>query len=161
MKKYISIAVFAFSISTVGFAADKFGREEGEACKVYGDLEGGITFFEGTWQEALKEADKSNKLIFLDAYAAWCGPCKMMAKNTFTDKGVGEFFNKEFISYKMDMEKHADGPRLSKKFNLQAYPTIYFLDKNEDIVHYVIGYQSPNDLTSSGRRALNKLTTKE
>jgi thioredoxin 1 len=161
MKKYIAIAVFGLSLTSFGFSGDEYGRAEGEVTKIYGDLENGIKFFEGTWKEALKEADKSDKLIFLDAYAAWCGPCKMMAKKTFTDKGVGEFFNKEFINFKMDMEKHEDGPRLSKKFNLQAYPTIYFLDENEEIVHYVIGYQSTNDLVSNGRRALNKLTTRE
>lgn len=156
MKKFMTLLVLASSLSTFAFSGNEFGRAEGEAVKIYGDLENGITFFEGTWQEALKSADKQDKLIFLDAYAAWCGPCKMMAKNTFTDKSVGEFFNEKFINFKMDMEKHEDGPRLSKKFKLQAYPTIYFLDENEEIVHYSIGYQKPDQLIDLGKAALGK-----
>ena len=120
------------------------------------DVEEGIQFFEGDWSEALKKADEEDKLIFLDAYAHWCGPCKMMARDTFTDKKVGKFFNENFISYKMDMEKHEDGPRLSKKFQLTAYPSLYFLDKNEEIVHFALGYHHAKDLISVGQTALDK-----
>ena len=65
----------------------------------------GIEFFKGTWEEALAEASAKEKLIFVDAYAVWCGPCKRMAKNVFTQDKVGEFFNKNFVNMKIDMEK--------------------------------------------------------
>ena len=48
-------------------------------------------------------------MIFLDAYASWCGPCKMLQKNVFTKKAVGDFYNSKFINVKMDMEK-GEGP---------------------------------------------------
>ncbi len=50
----------------------------------------GIQFFKGTWQEALAKAKKTNKLLFVDAFATWCGPCKMMDKKVFVKKEVGE-----------------------------------------------------------------------
>ena len=51
----------------------------------------GINFFEGSFQEVKAEAKKQNKIIFIDCYTSWCGPCKWMAKNVFTDKKVGDF----------------------------------------------------------------------
>ena len=119
-----------------------------------GDVEEGIEFFHGSWSEALKKSKKEDKLIFLDAMAAWCGPCKMMAAKTFTDKEVGEFFNKNFINFKMDMEKHDEGPRLSKKFGLRAYPSLYLLDENEEIIQHTLGYQDAKSLIEFGESGL-------
>ena len=65
---------------------------------------GGIDFFHGTWEEALEKAKKEDKLIFVDAYTTWCGPCKRMSKQVFPQDAVGEFYNKNFVSMKIDME---------------------------------------------------------
>ncbi|MDO8970421.1 MAG: thioredoxin family protein, partial [Saprospiraceae bacterium] len=58
----------------------------------------GIEFFSGTWPEALEKAKKEELLIFVDAYASWCGPCKRMAAQTFPDPKAGEFFNANFLN---------------------------------------------------------------
>lgn len=121
-----------------------------------GATEIGIKFFEGTWAEALETAKKDKKFIFLDAYASWCGPCKLMSANTFTDEKVGAYFNEHFVNYKMDMEKHADGPRLSSKYALKAYPTLYFVDADENIVHQSLGYMQPEQLIAEGVAAWAK-----
>ncbi|NOQ73014.1 MAG: DUF255 domain-containing protein [Crocinitomix sp.] len=118
------------------------------------DTKVGIDFFHGTWQEALAVAQEENKLIFLDAFAAWCGPCKMMARTTFKDKEVGDFFNANFINVKMDMEKHAEGPRLSNDLYLTAYPTLYFLNYSEKPVHQTLGYLKSKQLITEGKTAL-------
>lgn len=114
----------------------------------------GINFFHGTWKEALAVAQEENKLIFLDAYAAWCGPCKMMARTTFKEKEVGEFFNANFINVKMDMEKHPEGPRLSNQLYLTAYPTMYFLNYSEKPIYKTLGYLKANKLIAEGKKAL-------
>jgi len=119
-----------------------------------GDDVKGIQFFKGTWEEALKAAETEKKLIFLDAYASWCGPCKLMARNTFTNEKVGDFFNANFINVKMDMEKTEDGKRLSRKYRLSAYPTLYFVNNEEKVVYESRGYQKPNQLIGVGERAL-------
>ena len=77
-------------------------------------VEEGIKFFEGTWEEALTLAKKEHKIIFVDAYTTWCGPCKQMAKDVFTQKEVGDFYNKSFINVKLDMEK-GEGIGFSQK----------------------------------------------
>ncbi|MBD3636869.1 MAG: DUF255 domain-containing protein [Crocinitomicaceae bacterium] len=156
MKKIIMALIFV-TTGLLGFAMHgKNATVQLAKCSVNlpGDLEDGIDFFHGTWKEALKKSDKEDKLIFLDAYASWCGPCKLMSRNTFTDSRVGSFFNANFINYKMDMEKHPEGPRLSKKYALKAYPTLYFVDENENVVLTTLGYQDAKQLIAFGQKAL-------
>lgn len=112
--------------------------------------EKGIQFTETSWKEVLKKAKAEKKIIFLDAYASWCGPCKMLQKNVFTKKEVGDYFNKQFINVKMDMEK-GEGPSLAQTYPLEAYPTLLFIDGNGRVMKKVIGYQSPEQLLGIGQ----------
>ncbi|MBP7821467.1 MAG: thioredoxin family protein [Saprospiraceae bacterium] len=112
----------------------------------------GIQFFKGTWEEALALAKTNNKLIFMDAYTTWCGPCKMMSKNIFPDKEVGEYYNKNFINLKMDMEK-GEGKMLAAKFTVKAYPTLLFIDPSGEVVHKFTGYQPIEEFIELGKAA--------
>lgn len=114
----------------------------------------GMNFFEGTWEEVLEEAKKNNSIIFVDAYAAWCGPCKWMAKNIFPAPVVGEFYNQNFINVKIDMEK-GQGPDLAKKYNVRAYPTFLFLDSKGDVVHKAVGGRDTLDFIELGKTAID------
>lgn len=97
-----------------------------------------ITFETGTWEEVKAKAKKAKKMIFVDAYTTWCGPCKWLSANVFTDKGVGEYHNSEFINYKVDMEK-GEGPQLAQTFKVSAYPTLLYLNKEGELVHRLVG----------------------
>ncbi len=112
----------------------------------------GIDFSERTWEENLQEATNQNKLIMLDAYASWCGPCKSMAKYTFADKEVGEYYNKNFICVKMDMEDGI-GPQLSRKYELTAYPTIYYINGEGEKIHKSVGYLGTAEFIKEGKKA--------
>src|SRR5690554_5612738 len=85
--------------------------------------EPGIKFETLSFNEAIQKAKKENKLIFLDAYAVWCGPCKMMDRTTFKDDKVGTVFNKNFINIKIDMEK-GEEPEIARKYHVRAYSTM-------------------------------------
>ncbi len=115
----------------------------------------GINFFQGSWNEALAEAKRTGKPIFLDAYAAWCGPCKWMAKNTFTDAAVGEYFNANFVNLKIDMEK-GEGPNLASKFRVRAYPTLVFINANGDVIEKVEGARQASDFVDLGKKVIKK-----
>lgn len=99
----------------------------------------GINFFEGNFKAAQAKAKSEKKIIFMDAYASWCGPCKRMAANVFTDPSVGEYFNKNFVNLKVDMEK-GEGIQLSKQFPVQYYPTLFFIDANGKVIKQIVGY---------------------
>ena len=115
----------------------------------------GISFFEGTWKEALVKATDENKLIFVDAYATWCGPCKMMAKKVFTQEDVGEFFNDNFINMKLDMEK-GESTEFRRKFSVSAFPTLFFVSGDNELIHKVVGAKQGPDLIDLGKQALKK-----
>lgn len=113
----------------------------------------GIEFFQGTWKEALVEAQKEDKIVFVDSYAKWCGPCKKMAKNVFTQEAVGQFFNDNFINLKLDMEE-ADGRTFGAKYPVSAYPTLFFLDSQGNILKKVTGGQQADGLINQGKVAI-------
>ena len=112
----------------------------------------GIDFQDLTWKQALERAEAEDKLIFVDAYTTWCGPCKMMDKNTFTDADVAAYFNETFIPVKFDMEK-GEGITLASNYNVRGYPNFLFVDGDGKLVHRGIGYQAPKDFLDLGRAA--------
>lgn len=116
----------------------------------------GITFFEGTWKDAMAKAKAEDKLLFVDAYAKWCGPCKAMAKNVFTKQEVGDFFNANFINLKLDMEE-ADGVTFGHKYPVSAYPTLFFIDGDGKVVKTIKGGQQPDGLIALGGEAMKKM----
>lgn len=106
------------------------------------------------WNEILSKAKKENKMIFLDAYTTWCGPCKAMSQNTFTDASVGEFYNSNFINAKIDMEA-GDGLQIARKYAVNAYPTLLFIDANGEEIHMGLGYKDPIQFLNLGKDAMN------
>lgn len=116
----------------------------------------GIKFFEGTWEEALAKAEKEQKIIFMDAYAEWCGPCKKMAATVFTDGQVGDFYNRNFINVKMDMEK-GEGRTLQRKYQVTAYPTLLFIDFDGSLVKRAVGAKRSDAFIKLGETALGSI----
>jgi len=114
-----------------------------------------INFIENSWGEALKQAAAKKKYIFVDAYATWCGPCKMLKATTFKNKDVIAFYNSNFINVAMDMEK-GQGPELAAQWGLQAYPTLIIFNAKGKPVYGTVGFIKPNDLIKFGVQGLNK-----
>ncbi|MDR2207238.1 MAG: thioredoxin fold domain-containing protein [Flavobacteriaceae bacterium] len=114
----------------------------------------GINFENSTFKEILDKAKKENKIIFLDAYTSWCGPCKMMEKNIFPLPSVGEFYNTNFINAHFDMEK-GEGKEIAKKYNVLSYPTYLFINGDGDLVSRNFGYLGENDFITIGKEVLD------
>lgn len=115
----------------------------------------GIEFFHGTWEEALMKAKTEDKIIFVDAYTTWCGPCKNMAANTFPDPEVGKLFNANFVCMKIDMEKEM-GLEFRKKYTVTAYPTLFFIDYDQVEVQKSVGAKQPPALIALGESVIAK-----
>ncbi|CAN5899450.1 hypothetical protein BH11BAC4_BH11BAC4_09510 [soil metagenome] len=119
------------------------------------DKKEGIQFYRGTWQTAIEKAAKENKLIFLDIYASWCGPCKRLKNNVFSDTKVGGYFNATFINISLDGEK-AEGEMLADRYKVSGYPTLLFLNKHGDVVSQVSGYYDADELIKLGEEAVKQ-----
>lgn len=115
----------------------------------------GIEFFHGTWSEALEKAKAEERLIFVDAFASWCGPCKRMAAQTFPDPRAGEFFNANFLNLKIDMEK-PENAEFAEKYPVNSYPTLMFIDATGKIVLKEVGGKNVDQLLETGKKALGK-----
>lgn len=152
MYKKLSITAFVaiLVLLTLGFI---FKKEQGiNNTPII--PEKGIKFIEADWSKAKAEAKKQNKLIFLDAYTTWCGPCILLKKKTFPDESVGKLFNENFINIAIDMEK-GDGPLLAKQYGVYAYPTLLFINSDGQIVTYTQGFMKPMDLIKFGKHGLS------
>lgn len=129
------IVLFLLSFSVVSFAQ-----------------ESGIKFEKANWNQVLQKAKSENKIIFMDAYTSWCGPCKAMQARVFPDKKVGEYFNENFVNIKIDMEE-GEGPSLGLKYPVRGYPTLLFIDpKSGKIVNQALGYKTTEQLLQIGEQ---------
>ncbi|RPH29033.1 MAG: thioredoxin [Bacteroidales bacterium] len=122
---------------------------------VYGGFAQGIKFEHSTWSEVLTKAKKLNKPIFVDVYTTWCGPCKMLAKSVFTDSLVGKFYNEHFVCYKIDAEKN-DGPKFKLKYTVSCYPTILFINANEEVEHRFSNFVEAPEFINRAKTALDQ-----
>jgi thiol-disulfide isomerase/thioredoxin len=101
---------------------------------------------------ATAEAKSSGKLIMIDFYTDWCGWCKKLDADTYPAPEVVKE-SESFVPIKLNAEKDADGIRLAKKFGINGYPTILFLDANENLAYKVVGYESAADFAKSMTKA--------
>lgn len=85
-----------------------------------------------SFDEALKVAANENKLVFIDFYTDWCGPCKKMAREVFPQKEVGDFMNAKFVNLKLNAEK--EGKELAARYKVNAYPTFVILDTKGEVL---------------------------
>jgi len=119
--------------------------------------------------EKAVEAQKiTPKKIFIDAYTTWCGPCKMLDKNTFSNKDVATYINKYYYAVKFNAEGNKtvrfkgntytnpnfdpnkkgrnSSHQLSQHFGIRAYPTLLFLDEKGNLIAPITGYKTPRQL---------------
>ncbi|MBC5620218.1 thioredoxin family protein [Butyricimonas hominis] len=118
----------------------------------------GVNFRDLTFTEALEAAKKENKLVFMDCYTEWCGPCKNMANNVFPRKEAGDYFNPRFVCVKYDMEK-GEGVELAKKFDVHAYPTFVIIRPDGTIQHKLVGGDKLETFIDRVEKGLNEKTS--
>lgn len=146
MKKALSILIMVLLAgATITHAAD------------------GVRFTTITsWQQALDMAKAQNKPIFLDAYTDWCGWCKVMDKETFSNADVASVMNAAFVNVKMEMET-GEGIDVSMKYRITGFPTFVVFSPDGMPTYRTSGYQPPADwlktlaeMQDPAKRTINK-----
>lgn len=78
------------------------------------------------YKDAVDQARKSGKPIMVDFYTDWCGWCKVLDRETYTDAQVIKLADASFVSLKINAEK--EGTAQAKRYGITGFPTILFLD---------------------------------
>lgn len=114
-----------------------------------------IDFEGGYYKDALRKAKNEGKIIFIDAYTSWCGPCKWMSRNVFSNYRVGNYFNDNFINLKVDMESRL-GKILARRYGINSYPTLLFIDGDGNRVYSSVGSMDSYDFINLGKKVNRK-----
>lgn len=118
-----------------------------------------------SFQEAIEKNKKKPKKIFIDVYTDWCGWCKVMDKQTFTDPYIISYLNENYYAVKMNAEKNEKINFKGKEYNFVAqgtkgyhelaaelmsgrmsYPTVVFLDEKMDLLQPIPGFRKPEEM---------------
>ena len=119
------------------------------------DSAGGIQFHRVNFNEALQIAKKENKLVFMDIYATWCGPCKKLKAKTFANQEVGKYFNEIFVNVAFNGED-GEGIELARKYGINSYPTLLFINSDGSIMTGSSGYHTDKELIEFGKSVNSK-----
>ncbi|MDZ4716437.1 MAG: DUF255 domain-containing protein [Cytophagales bacterium] len=141
MKRYF------IGLLLVGFAGSAWSQEAGPVKWM-------------SFEQALEKSKTEKRKIFIDVYTDWCGWCKVMDKNTFSEASVAKVLNEKFYPVKFDAEQTGDVQFDGRTFkfipqgnngvhelaaallnNQLSYPTVVFLDEDFKMIQPLAGYQ--------------------
>ncbi|MGD0016752.1 MAG: thioredoxin family protein [Verrucomicrobiia bacterium] len=87
--------------------------------------------WESDYETALDKAKKDKKLVMLDVYTDWCGWCKILDRDTFSDEIVQEMLMRSFVAVKINPEKSQKNRQIEQQLGrVGLYPHIYLIDAN-------------------------------
>lgn len=99
-----------------------------------------------SFEESRSLASSQNKPIFVDVYADWCQPCKLMDKQVFPDDSVKNILTNRYVLAKINGDDPVVGDTLKKMFGIKAYPTYIVLNSSGRERKRHIGFIPKSDM---------------
>jgi thioredoxin-related protein len=115
-----------------------------------GGEHGKLPWFEGAFDDAIKEAKSKNQLVFVDLWTTWCGWCKRLDSTTYTDDSVAAEM-KDFVCFNIDAESKPGVP-LARRFNVRGYPALIILNADGTYRDQIGGYLNAEDFKREIKR---------
>ena len=113
-----------------------------------------INFRDGSFSDIFKQARAENKPVFFMFYAKWCSHCNKMKADVFTDAAVADYYNKNFICAKIDMEE-GEGKQLKREYNVKAYPVLMYFSSDGEMTNRVSKELKAQPFITEGKNALD------
>ena len=111
MKKIVAFLISTLLLTCIySFKSDKVKSN------------GGTQFYSGSYDNLIREAKKQKKMVILDFWAQWCGPCQKLDRETFSDKSLGNYIAQNYIIYEVDIDTF-DGMEIVYWFAVDVFPT--------------------------------------
>lgn len=104
----------------------------------------------------LELAQREKKPVFVEFYAAWCAPCKVMEEEIFTQPPTFNYLNRHFLNFRTDFDSPA-GKTIASIYEVKSLPTVLFLDPQGVVLERHTGMANPSVLRSLGDLALGKM----
>lgn len=98
------------------------------------------TFADLKFDDACTKAKKEGKIVLVDFYTTWCGPCKRLDKETWTDPEVIKLLESKTVSIKIDAEKET---KLAERYKIEAYPTVLLAKPDGTEIDRLVGFREP------------------
>jgi thiol-disulfide isomerase/thioredoxin len=122
------------------------------------------TYFDEAYRDVFKNAKKENKMVFIDFYTTWCGPCKLFENEIANNSIFKNFVLSNFITTKINAEIE-ENKTIVKKYGLTGYPTFIIANSNGDEIDRIVGLKANNvnefisalEKIISGKGKLNNL----
>lgn len=144
-----------FSLAFLGLTSMGFAQEKGIKFEHW-----------QSWEQVKAKAKAENRYIFMDVFATWCGPCKVMEKEVYPSEKLGTFMNDKFISMKVqanqskeDTEeikaRYQDSKQILENYHIIGYPSFLFFSPDGKLVNKGIGYKDADILIELSKEALD------
>lgn len=147
--------VIIAALSLMCFAACKSNKTMQQDALNYDETTAFNFITDASLSTVVDKAKLEGKLVFIDIYTDWCLPCQIMNEEVFTDENLGEYFNTNFISYKVNAEK-GHGPDIATIYNVQGYPTLLFVDERGRVLEQKGGLAFHSELKGMAQSSIEK-----
>lgn len=108
-------------------------------------LFGKVNFFEGSLNEAQRTAALEGKLYFIDFYASYCLPCKLMDQTTFMDADLGDYIKENYVPLKLNIDAF-DAYEVRNEHEVEVLPTVMIFSSAGELLESYSGSMTASKL---------------